>query len=58
MIDADMQRFYNQGRERERLTRGAGTLAGLWAMAQATQRGRRISCGSRGSPRANPACSA
>ena len=26
MIDADMQRFYEQGRERERLTRGAGTL--------------------------------
>lgn len=26
MIEADMQRFYNQGRERERLRRGAGTL--------------------------------
>lgn len=26
MIDPDMHRFYNQGRERERLGRGAGTL--------------------------------
>ena len=26
MIDADMQRYYEQGRERERLTRGGGTL--------------------------------
>ena len=26
MIDSDMQRFYEQGRERERLTRGGGTL--------------------------------
>jgi ubiquinone/menaquinone biosynthesis C-methylase UbiE len=26
MIDADMQRFYGQGRERERLMRGAGAL--------------------------------
>jgi SAM-dependent methyltransferase len=26
MFDTDMQRFYNQGRERERLMRGAGTL--------------------------------
>lgn len=27
MTDADLQRFYNQGRERERLSRGAGVLA-------------------------------